>query len=213
MRSPRSIGWCASGWSPRFDAYLAAEAIADRTQGLVHGDYRLDNMLFGRPGADRPLTVVDWQTVTWGPAFTDVAYFLGCALPVDVAPQALRRVADRLSQGARGRTAGGPRHVRDGVRRQSFFGVMMAIVSSMLVERTERGDQMFMTMLRAALRHVLDTGALAVLPDAATPEPLQPRASRRGPARAGRRAAVERELVLRLRRRPPRGSAAGSGSA
>ena len=25
-------------------------------------------MLFGEDGADRPLTVVDWQTVTWGPA-------------------------------------------------------------------------------------------------------------------------------------------------
>ena len=39
-------------------------------------------MLFGEPGADRPLTVVDWQTVTWGSAMTDVAYFLGCALTV-----------------------------------------------------------------------------------------------------------------------------------
>ena len=66
-----------------FDAYLAAEATEDRVQGLIHGDYRLDNMLFGQSGADRPLTVVDWQTVTWGPAFTDVAYFLGCALPVE----------------------------------------------------------------------------------------------------------------------------------
>ena len=47
----------------------------------MHGDYRLDNMLFGTAGADRALTVVDWQTVTWGPALTDVAYFLGCALP------------------------------------------------------------------------------------------------------------------------------------
>ena len=66
-----------------FDAYLAAEAASGRPQGLVHGDYRLDNMLFGEDGADRPLTVVDWQTVTWGPALTDVAYFLGCALPVE----------------------------------------------------------------------------------------------------------------------------------
>ncbi len=66
-----------------FDAYLADEAAEGRTlQGLVHGDYRLDNMLFGAAGADRPLTVVDWQTVTWGPAMTDLAYFLGCALPV-----------------------------------------------------------------------------------------------------------------------------------
>ena len=30
-----------------FDAYLAQEAAADRVHGLVHGDYRLDNMLFG----------------------------------------------------------------------------------------------------------------------------------------------------------------------
>src|SRR3984885_7779442 len=64
-----------------FDAYLAEEAADNRRHGLIHGDYRLDNMLFGADGADRPLTVVDWQTVTWGPAMTDLAYFLGCALP------------------------------------------------------------------------------------------------------------------------------------
>src|SRR3984885_12064878 len=67
-----------------FDEYVAAESQAARIQDLVHGDYRLDNMLFGPDGADRPLTVVDWQTVSWGPAFTDLAYFLGCALPADV---------------------------------------------------------------------------------------------------------------------------------
>ncbi|PRC52853.1 phosphotransferase, partial [Mycobacterium sp. ITM-2017-0098] len=66
-----------------FDAHMAAENDSVRTRGLVHGDFRLDNMLFGQEGADRPLTVVDWQTVTWGPAFTDVAYFLGCALPIE----------------------------------------------------------------------------------------------------------------------------------
>ena len=65
-----------------FDAYH--DNSTDRFHGLVHGDYRLDNMLFGQPGADRPLTVVDWQTVTWGPAMIDVAYFLGCALADDV---------------------------------------------------------------------------------------------------------------------------------
>ena len=40
-----------------FDAYVAAESA--RVKGLVHGDYRLDNMLFGRPGSLRDLTVVD----------------------------------------------------------------------------------------------------------------------------------------------------------
>src|SRR5271156_6590917 len=157
-----------------FDDYLAEEAAEDRIQGLVHGDYRLDNMLFVAAGAERPLTVVDWQTVTWGPAMTDLAYFLGCALPV-----ADRRTHyDTLLDGYH--TALGPQapislaDVREGVRRQSFFGVMMAIVSSMLVERTERGDAMFMTMLQRHCEHVLDTDALAIVPAPAPVEPLCP---------------------------------------
>lgn len=157
-----------------FDDYLAAEVAADRPQGLVHGDYRLDNMLFGQTGADRPLTVVDWQTVTWGPALTDLAYFVGGSLPV-----AQRRTHYEQLLGAY-HDALGPnpplslQDVRAGVRRQSFFGVMMAIVSSMLVARTARGDQMFLTMLDRHTQHVLDTDALAVLPAPAAVEPLRP---------------------------------------
>ncbi|MFZ0231182.1 MAG: phosphotransferase [Mycobacterium sp.] len=157
-----------------FDEYLAEEGRNGTFQGLVHGDYRLDNMLFGTAGADRPLTVVDWQTVTWGPAMTDLAYFLGCALPV----ADRRQHYDALLEAYHG--ALGPdtpislADVRDGVRRQSFFGVMMAVVSSMLVERTERGDAMFMTMLQRHCDHVLDTDALAILPAPATVEPLCP---------------------------------------
>ncbi|OBA90084.1 phosphotransferase [Mycobacteriaceae bacterium 1482268.1] len=159
-----------------FDAYLAQEAAADRVQGLVHGDYRLDNMLFGQPGADRPLTVVDWQTVTWGSAMTDVAYFLGCALADGVRRDhydaLLRAYHDALGPDATLSLD----DVREGVRRAAFFGVTMAIVSPMLVERTSRGDEMFMTMLRRHAQHVLDTDALATLPGAAAPEPLQPSA-------------------------------------
>ncbi|WP_238994578.1 ecdysteroid 22-kinase family protein [Mycolicibacterium chubuense] len=157
-----------------FDAYMAAEAESGGPQGLVHGDYRLDNMLFGQQGADRALTVVDWQTVTWGPAFTDVAYFLGCALPTDQRRQQydalLRAYHDALGPDS-GVTVD---DVRDGVRHQSFFGVLMAIVSPMLVERTDRGDEMFMAMIARHCQHVLDVDALAILPAPSTPEPLQP---------------------------------------
>jgi len=157
-----------------FDAYLAQEGAPDRPQGLVHGDYRLDNMLFGEAGADRPLTVVDWQTVTWGAALTDVAYFMGCALPA----QARRDHYDELL--AAYHSALGPDaplsldDVREGTRRASFFGVVMSIVSPMLVARTDRGDAMFMAMIERHCQHVIDTDALAILPDATTPEPLQP---------------------------------------
>jgi hypothetical protein len=146
-----------------FESYLAAGAAPGRPTGLVHGDYRLDNLLFGRAGADRPLTVVDWQTVTWGPAMTDLAYFLGCALPVE----SRRSQHDALLRAYHDALGAEPtlsfEQVREGVRHQSFFGVMMAIVSSMLVVRTDRGDRMFLTMLDRHCAHVLDTDALEVL--------------------------------------------------
>jgi hypothetical protein len=163
-----------------FDAYVAAEAASGRPRGLIHGDYRLDNLLFGQDGADRPLTVVDWQTVSMGPALTDVAYFLGCALPVqqrrEHSEELLRAYHDGLGPNA-------PLTMDDlleGVRHQSFFGVVMSIVSPMLVERTERGDQMFVTMIARHCEHVLDTDALAVLPAPSTPEPVQPNADDEG---------------------------------
>jgi hypothetical protein len=157
-----------------FDGYLAAEATEDRIFGLVHGDYRLDNMLFGAEGAQRPLTVVDWQTVTWGPAMTDLSYFLGCALPVDDRREHYDALLNGYLRALGTDAAISLAEVREGVRRQSFFGVMMAIVSSMLVERTERGDAMFTTMLQRHCEHVLDTDALEVLPAPAEAEPLRP---------------------------------------
>ncbi len=157
-----------------FDAYLAEEAGDERVKGLVHGDYRLDNMLFGRLGSLRELTVVDWQTVTWGPAFTDVAYFLGCALTTEDRRAHYNELLDAYYQGLGENPPVTLDQVREGARRQSFFGVMMAIVSSMLVERSERGDRMFLTMLDRHSSHVLDTGALDVLPSPATAQALQP---------------------------------------
>ncbi len=157
-----------------FDDYLAQEAGPDRIKGLVHGDYRLDNMLFGRPGSLRDLTVVDWQTVTWGPAMTDLAYFLGCALPVEDRRAHYDELLAAYHEGLGPNPPLSLDEVRNGVRHQSFFGVMMAIVSSMLVERTERGDAMFLTMLDRHSSHVLDTGALDVLPATADVAALQP---------------------------------------
>ena len=157
-----------------FDAYLAADAAADQPRGVLHGDYRLDNLLFG---TDRPLTVVDWQTVTWGPVLTDVAYFLGCALTDDVRRDNYEALLSAYHAGL-GPDAGlSLDDVRRGVRQQSFFGVVMAIASSMLVEQTERGDLMFMTMLQRHCQHVLDIDALAILPAPQRQEPLRPSAS------------------------------------
>ena len=137
--------------------------IADRRPplGLAHGDYRIDNMLFGEEGAPRPLTVVDWQTVSYGAAMMDASYFLGASLTVDDRraheEELLREYHSRL--GELGAPGFGWDECWDGYRHQVFHGVVMAVAASMLVERTERGDAMFMTMASRHSRHALDLGA------------------------------------------------------
>jgi len=44
-------------------------------------------------------------------------------------------------------------------RRGTFAGLLMAVGASMMVERTERGDEMFMAMAARHSQHVLDLDA------------------------------------------------------
>ena len=46
----------------------------DVPQCMLHGDFRLDNMFFGRDGGFRAL--IDWQLSSFGPAVSDIAYFI-----------------------------------------------------------------------------------------------------------------------------------------
>ncbi len=50
---------------------------------IVHGDYRIDNMIFG-PGASQVAAVLDWELSTLGDPLADFTYLLmGWALPAD----------------------------------------------------------------------------------------------------------------------------------
>jgi thiamine kinase-like enzyme len=154
--------------------------MADRQPplGLVHGDFRLDNLLFGEPDSARPLTAVDWQTVSWGDAMTDVSYFLGGGLSVPDRREHERALVEEYhaSLTAHGVQGFAWEQCWEGYRRQSFGGVLMAIVASMLVQRTERGDDMFMTTLARHAQHALDLAALELLPapGSGRPAPLRP---------------------------------------
>jgi hypothetical protein len=59
--------------------------MARRPRTLVHGDYRLDNLIFNDGDAEHPVTVIDWQAITSGNGLIDVAYFLRPNLPPEVA--------------------------------------------------------------------------------------------------------------------------------
>jgi hypothetical protein len=123
---------------------------------VVHGDFRLDNILFGGPR----VTVLDWQTVRIGPALSDVAYFIGSALRTEDRrhheQDLLRSYQEHMA------SAGvelGWDDCWEGYRRYSFDGLLMGIVASMLVARSARGDDMFMAMVSRHARQALDLGA------------------------------------------------------
>lgn len=58
-------------------AWLEAHVPADEPVALVHGDFRMDNMIF-HPSEPRVLAVLDWELATLGHPLADVAY---CAMP------------------------------------------------------------------------------------------------------------------------------------
>jgi hypothetical protein len=128
-----------------------------------HGDFRLDNLLF-QPGHARPV-VVDWQTAAWAPASLDVAYFIGGCLTTE---DRRSHEADLLAHYHAGLCSRGVRayaldQLRRDYRHDAFGGVLMAIVASMVVQRTERGDLMFLTSTSRHAQHALDADSLALL--------------------------------------------------
>lgn len=135
---------------------------ADRAGPLTiqHGDFRLDNILFDVQGGRRPMATLDWQTVGLGPGLTDVAYFLSAGLAPEIRREheveLVRRYHEALlSYGVAGYDWDAC--WRD-YRRYAVHGVFMAVFSAIAVERTPRGDQMFMAMARGGCAQALDHG-------------------------------------------------------
>lgn len=127
---------------------------------MIHGDFRLDNLLFGGPR----VAVLDWQTVKIGPGLSDVAYFIGSALDREARRDheaALVRVYHQQMEAAGVDLAW--TDCWEGYRRYSFDGLIMGVVASMLVTRTKRSDDMFMAMVGRHGRQALDVGAVEFL--------------------------------------------------
>lgn len=143
--------------APRLDAYLTHRP---EPWTIVHGDFRADNLLFGGPR----VVVVDWQTVTLGSGPSDVSYLLGASLRPDDRRSAEAGLVDRYVERL---IAQGAAVERDDVwtlyRRFAFGGLIMAIIASMLVKRTDRGDEMFITMAERHAHQALELDSEALI--------------------------------------------------
>jgi hypothetical protein len=153
------VAECVAGLDPRFGSYVARR---EGPRTVTHGDYRLDNMLFGGP---YPLAVVDWQSPAIGVGPADAAYFMGTGLDAGARRACEGAVVARYFETLAAYGLGGYDFEdcwRD-YRRASFAGLVMAVIASMIVGQTERGDDMFMAMAHRSAAMAMDLDALSLL--------------------------------------------------
>ncbi len=155
------------------DARRVCETFADRVDRwldrvpgpptLVHGDYRLDNLLFAGGGGE-PVAAVDWQTLSVTSAGRDLAYLVGTSLE----PEPRRRHEAAIVSSYRAAMArlgveldadDVGRHYRHG----TFQGPFITMLGAIAVRRTPRGDDMFMAMLHRTCAQILELDALELL--------------------------------------------------
>ena len=124
---------------------------------VTHGDYRLDNLMFGGEQGGHPIAVVDWQTPGHGPASGDVSYFLGAGPWPNVRNEIERGlIAEYLTElGSYGVVVDEGEFWQQ-YSRDAFGGVIMSVVASQIVGTSDRSEAMFAAMATRHVRHALD---------------------------------------------------------
>ncbi len=109
--------------------------------------------------------MLDWQTCVDGVGPSDVAYFLGAGLAEGERREAEGQIVRDYHAGlvAAGVTGYDWDTCWRDYRRGTWSGFLMAVGASMVVKRTDRGDQMFLTMAGRHARHALDLDAADAL--------------------------------------------------
>lgn len=170
------------GFLQRFGERLSADAVAVgeqfvrdsgnyfrrdlRERTVVHADFRLDNLLFmgASDGTHPSVGVVDFQTVTHAAGAQDLAYFIGAGLTVENRRSSERALVERWATGLAGYGIDVSIDAAwSEYRRFAFAGFVMAVVASMIVKQTDRGDEMFMAMANRHAQHAVDLDSLAAV--------------------------------------------------
>lgn len=138
------------------------QASEPATLAMVHGDYRLDNLLFST--GDDSVAAVDWQTVTFASPARDLAYFLGNSLTTEDRRDNEADLIDHYLDVLR---AGGVSHepatLATELRHGSFQGPLVTALGAFTAARTERSEAMFAAMANRCAAQILDLDALDLL--------------------------------------------------
>jgi aminoglycoside/choline kinase family phosphotransferase len=132
---------------------------------IAHGDYRLDNLMFGACDGAPPVTVIDWQAARIGPPLLDAAIYLGSCMTTEERREheerLLRDYHERLL--AAGIEDFSFEDVLHSYRVSSLYPFLLTIAVSVTLQRTERGDQMWAQLFSSSASIAADTDAGALL--------------------------------------------------
>ena len=150
--APRAPEWCDKAWST--GPFV-----------IQHGDYRLDNMLFATDDRAPALTVIDWQASRLGPPLLDAAFYLGSCLSIADRRSHDRELLRTYHEGlvAQGITDYSWSRCWDDYRLQCLYGLMAWAGSSTHVERTERGDALYLAGFRRHAAQAIELDAAELL--------------------------------------------------
>ncbi len=150
------------------DAAEAAAAWLTSDAGpftVVHGDYRLDNLMFHPSGE---VIAVDWQTLALGPGARDVAYLLGTSLEIGARRDSERSIvgqyhADLVARGVADYSAD---QCFDDYRLGQLQGPMITTLGSAYATqaRTADIDEMFLAMAVRSCTAICDLRSLELVP-------------------------------------------------
>jgi hypothetical protein len=133
----------------------------------IHIDYRLDNIMIDSQYDSPRIIVVDWQSITLGSPLTDVGYFIGAGMLPEERRQSDTEIVRNYYDGliAAGVSDYSFEQCWQDYRLSSFAGFTVTVVASMLVQRTDRGDDMFTVMAQRHSQHALDLDAAELIVD------------------------------------------------
>ncbi|BBZ16688.1 phosphotransferase family protein [Mycolicibacterium gadium] len=141
-------------------AWLRAEP---KRFALMHGDYRLDNMLFD-PDRTR-ITVVDWQTVGIGLPGRDLAYFTGTSLEPGLRADVERGLVEAYHQALLG--YGISDYDAETCWRDYRLGAvqvpLLVALGTAFAATTDRGDDMMLAMLSRGCQAIRDLETLELI--------------------------------------------------
>ena len=137
-----------------YDGYIAA---FPEVLTVTHRDFRLDNLLFTESEKHFDIKVVDWQTVGAMPGVCDLGYFIGASFDVDDRRDNEQSLVRQYCEGLQAENIGVDyQDIWAQYRLLGTSGYIMAIVASMLVKQTERGDAMFAVMANRHGQQMID---------------------------------------------------------